>query len=77
MKSFHNKVKRIEQNIRPIARQFVCWAGNPWTPEQEAEAIRRHPERRIFWHSLLAGTPILDTVHPSRGAMESGADVAS
>jgi hypothetical protein len=36
----------------PIERQFVEWVGNPWTEEQKAEAIRREPNRRIFFRSL-------------------------
>jgi hypothetical protein len=53
MKSQKNRVKKLEQMVPPIERQFVGWKGNPWTPEQEAEAIRRQPNQTIFWRSLL------------------------
>jgi len=37
----------------PVERQFFAWEGNPWTPEQQAEAIRRHPRARFFWRTLV------------------------
>ena len=42
-----------KQTMPPIERQFFSWAGNPWTPEQQAEAIRLHPRARFFWRTLL------------------------
>jgi hypothetical protein len=46
--------KRLTQLERqaPIERKFVEWVGNPWTEEQKAEAIRREPDRTIFFRSL-------------------------
>lgn len=46
--------KRLTQLERqtPIERKFVEWAGNPWTEEQKAEAIRREPDRRTFFRAL-------------------------
>ena len=46
------RLERLEKKV-PVERRFVEWLGDPWTPEQKAEAIRREPERRIFWRSLL------------------------
>ena len=66
MKTQNNRLKNLEQKAPPFERQFVCWLGNPWTPEQEAEAIRRHPERRIFWRSLL------DTPEDTKRKMADG-----
>ena len=50
--------KRLTQLERqtPIERRFVEWVGNPWTEEQKAEAIRREPDRRIFFRSLSEST---------------------
>lgn len=48
-----NRVAKLEECQPTRERQFVAWIGNPWTPEQKAEAIRRRPEQLIFWRSLL------------------------
>jgi hypothetical protein len=52
MSKREKRLTRLERQT-PIERQFVEWVGNPWTEEQKAEAIRREPDRRIFWLSLL------------------------
>lgn len=44
--------KRVRE-IRPREPEFFCWAGDPWTPEQEAEAIRRFPKGLRFWRPLV------------------------
>ena len=51
-----NRTIQLEKLAPTHERQFVDWSGNPWTPEQKAAAIRRHPEQRVFWRSLLATT---------------------
>jgi len=43
---------RLEKKA-PTDQQFIEWKGKPWSSEQKAEALRREPNRRIFWHSLL------------------------
>ena len=53
MKTQKNRIRKLEQKAAPQERQFICWIGNPWTPEQEAEAIRRSPTKLVFWRSLL------------------------
>ena len=52
MSKREKRLTRLERQT-PIERKFVEWVGNPWTEEQKAEAIRREPDRRIFWLSLL------------------------
>jgi hypothetical protein len=49
-----NAVKRLEKKM-PVDGdpRFIGWIGNPWTPEQMAEAARREPTRKVFWRSLL------------------------
>ena len=32
-------------------RMFFGWPMSPWTPEQAAEAMRRHPDQMVFWRS--------------------------
>lgn len=56
MNNRDKRLTRLEQKT-PIERQFIWWEGNPWTEEQKAEAIRREPDRRIFWRSLLDSIP--------------------
>lgn len=53
MKTQMNRVKKLEQKAQIQERQFIDWPANPWTPEQMAEAIRRNPERRLFFRPLL------------------------
>ena len=53
MKTQQNRLTKLEQKAPPCERRFIGWAGNPWTPEQMAEAIRRQPTQRFFWRSLL------------------------
>jgi hypothetical protein len=53
MKTQRKRVATLERKAPPIERQFIGWKGNPWTPAQEAAAIRRRPNCRIFWRSLL------------------------
>jgi hypothetical protein len=45
------RMTRIEERSPRIDRRFVGWISNPWTPEQMAAAIRRHPQQRVFWRS--------------------------
>ena len=51
MSKREKRLTRLERQT-PIERRFVGWAGNPWTEEQKAEAVRREPDRRIFFRSL-------------------------
>ena len=44
-------MKRREQKTRTMVRKFYGWPTNPWTREQMAEAIRRHPDQTVFWRS--------------------------
>jgi len=56
MSNKSKRLKRLEKQLEkkePVKPQFIGWIGNPWTPEQMAEAIRREPNRKIFWRSLL------------------------
>lgn len=50
--TLRKRIKKLEQNTRSGEPQFIGWAGNPWTPEQQAEALRRHPGKMVFWRSL-------------------------
>ena len=45
--------KRVAE-IRPLEPEFVGWSGDPWTPEQQAEAVRRFPNAQMFWRPLVA-----------------------
>lgn len=53
MKALGDRVDKLEQKGPPTKREFFGWLGNPWTPEQEAEAIRRKPQQRMFYRDLL------------------------
>ena len=53
MKAQSNRLKKLEQKAPPFERQFFGWPGNPWTPAQQAEAIRRNPTKPMFWRTLL------------------------
>ena len=48
-----NRIKKLEQNIQADGRTFIGWADNPWTHDREKEAMRRHPQRKVFMRSLL------------------------
>ena len=43
--------KRLKQKAQMVERLFYTWPMNPWTPEQAAEAMRRHPDQMVFWRS--------------------------
>ncbi len=47
------RVGQIEARGPCLERRFVGWNGNPWTPDQMAAAIARHPQQRVFWRSRL------------------------
>lgn len=50
-----DKLARIkEKNSPPV---FMHWLGHPWTEEEKAEAIREHPDQRMFWKSLSKTIP--------------------
>lgn len=55
MRTQSNRARKLEQEMHTDTqeRQFISWPANPWTDEQKAEAVRRHPEQRVFWRSLL------------------------
>jgi hypothetical protein len=58
MNANDNRMTRLEEQRPPLERTFIGWAGNPWTPAQAAEAIRRNPEQQIFRRALFeAGEP--------------------
>ena len=46
--------KRFRQ-VRPREPEFFCWKGDPWTPEQQAEATRRFPKGLRFSRPLVPG----------------------
>ena len=43
--------KRLKQKAQMVERLFYAWPLNPWTPEQAAEAMRRHPDQTVFWRT--------------------------
>lgn len=53
MKAQTNRAKQVAERLPPVERQFIGWSGNPWTPEQQEEAIRLNPEQQVFWRSLV------------------------
>ena len=48
MKSDKKRILRLEDRKSPRRRVFVGWLGNPWTDEQQAEAIRRQPATMLL-----------------------------
>lgn len=50
MKTQKRRVRKMKQTPM-VERLFFGWSMNPWTPEQAAKAIRRHPEQMVFWRS--------------------------
>jgi hypothetical protein len=56
-KSRVNKLCRNLPNpdVEPI---FYHWLNHPWTEEEKAEALRKHPDQKIFWKHLSDVTPI-------------------
>ena len=55
MKKWEKRLDKLKEQTQ-LEQQFIAWKGNPWTPEQKAEALRLEPNRRIFWRSLLEET---------------------
>ena len=53
MKTQDSRLNKLEQKTPPFKREFIAWEGNPWTPEEKAEAIRQDPNGRIFWKLIL------------------------
>ena len=50
MKTQKRQVRKMSKTAT-VERKFYAWPMNPWTPEQAAEALRRHPEQTVFWRS--------------------------
>ena len=36
---------------------FAHWPGSPWTEEEKANAVREHPDQRMFWKPLSKTVP--------------------
>lgn len=53
MSSHRRRIKQLERNMPTTEPIFFGWIGNPWTPEQMAEAIRRSPDKLRFGRTLL------------------------
>ena len=72
MRDKNKRLERLEKKV-PVERKFVSW-GDPWTPEEKAEAIRREPECRIFWQSLVdvSKKVIADAAEKERGEGREG-----
>ena len=51
MKTQMKRMERLEREMGMVVRKFYGWPMNPWTSEQAAEAVRRHPEQTVFWRS--------------------------
>lgn len=59
----NKRLEKIEQSIPPDAEpQFFAWLDNPWTEAEKEEALRKHPEQRIFIKSLSRTIPT-DLMH--------------
>ena len=53
MRSQENRLKRL-QDKAPAEPVFLEWkGGRHWTEEKKAEAIRLHPECKMFWMSFV------------------------
>ena len=50
MNKYGTRMTHIEERGPRLDRQFVGWPGNPWTPEQIAEAIRQQARERVIGH---------------------------
>lgn len=55
MKKRQSRLEKLEQ-LKPEEPVFSDWFGYPWTPEQKAEVMRKHPGSQMFWHSLCKPT---------------------
>ena len=58
MKSQAKRLAGLEDKAPPMEPQFIAWEGQTWTPEEQAEALRRDPDERVFWKSLLEAYPL-------------------
>jgi hypothetical protein len=59
VKRQQTRLKKLEQKVGPVERQFISWGDRPWTEEQKAEAIRKDPECLLFWPTLVETFPLL------------------
>jgi len=57
--SLKKRMEQIESKM-PINSEplFYSWLGHVWTEEEKAEAIRKHPEQKVFFKRLSEITPI-------------------
>jgi hypothetical protein len=56
MNKLQKRLAKLDKRVRetrPLEPQFFGWLSDPWTPEQQAEAIRRFPHGLSFWRSLV------------------------
>lgn len=56
MTPLQKRLARLDKKTRMIIPKdpvFFSWKGDPWTPEQEALAIRRYPNGKRFWRPLF------------------------
>lgn len=55
MNELQKRLNRLDRKVKkdkPENPEFIGWKGNPWTPEQMAEALRRNPEQTRFLRAL-------------------------
>ena len=56
MNKLQKRLARLDSKVKkiiPLEPEFICWTGDPWTPEQEALALRRYPHGKQFWRPLM------------------------
>lgn len=56
MNKLQKRLARMDAQVRKIVTaepEFFGWIGDPWTPEQMAQAIRRYPNAKSFSRPLL------------------------
>ena len=56
MNKLQTRLAKLDKRVRetrPLEPKFLGWLSDPWTPEQQAEAIRRFPHGLWFYRSLV------------------------
>ena len=53
MNKQETRIDKLEKEIQSDQIvQFIGWKNRPWTEEEQAEAIKAHPDCIFFWRSL-------------------------
>ena len=66
-----NMEKRLNVGKEPREPEFTDWIGHPWTPEEKADVMKKHPDCDSFYKALLPNLPAYEPYWKDRPVLRT------